>query len=348
MVSTITRLFRLGIRFAVWATPHVKEWHRQRNLNASEAERHLASRNWSEAERHLTAALTERRYSSKKHIQFLLDLEKAQRRQGKLNEAEQTARKAIDLAAGDHELHARSMTALVDVQLDQQKYSEAEHTIHEIASLESAQPRPDTARLAACARKLGTAFLKTGRQAEAFDALQQAATLSEQAFGANHEETARSLSELGALSRQRGDHAGAQRCLRRALEIHRAVSGQDSHQVTEALYNLAASLEESGDLNGAVSEYERVLALKDRQVGGNREEGTDVQVRLATLYVRAGRVAPARELLMQAVATLERKGGPRLAAALETFAEVEERMGRSEDARRWRERAAEIAATQSS
>jgi hypothetical protein len=67
-------------------------------------------------------------------------------------------------------------------------------------------------------------------------------------------------------------------------------------------------------------------------------------VHLAGLYVRAGRIAPARELLLQAISTLERKGGPQLARALETFADVEEHMGRGEDAKRWRERASEIAA----
>src|SRR5215471_10307520 len=84
VMISITRIFRLGIRFAVWVTPHVKEWHRKRNLNASEAERNLAARNWSEAEKYLAAALLERRYSSKRRVGFMLDLEKAQRKQAKL------------------------------------------------------------------------------------------------------------------------------------------------------------------------------------------------------------------------------------------------------------------------
>jgi tetratricopeptide (TPR) repeat protein len=343
MIS-ITRIFRLGIRFAVWVTPHVKEWHRKRNLNVSEAERHLGSRNWSEAEKHLAAALIERRYSSKKRAGLMLDLEKAQRKQGKLDQAEQAARAAIELAAGDHTLHSRAMEALVDVQISQEKYSDAEQTVREIATLEAGQSQPDRARLASCARKLGTALLKSGRKEEAFEAFQQAASLAEQAFGAKHVETAQSLSQLGMLSRQHGDHTEAQRCLRRALEIHQETSGPESNAATEALYNLAASLEQSGDLAGAVSEYERVLKLKDRQVGGDREEATDVQVHLAGLYVKAGRVAPARELLMQAIGTLERKGGPPLARAVETFADVEERMGHTEEAQQWRERAAEIGA----
>jgi tetratricopeptide (TPR) repeat protein len=157
-------------------------------------------------------------------------------------------------------------------------------------------------------------------------------------------ETAQAFSELGMLARQQGDHAEAQLSLRRAADIHQSASGPESHAATEAIYNLAASLEQSGDVNGAVNEYERVLKLKDRQVGGNREEATEVQVQLAALYVKAGRIAPARELLMQAIATLERKGGPPLARALGTFADVEERMGRKEEARQWRERAEEISA----
>jgi tetratricopeptide (TPR) repeat protein len=344
MIS-VTRLFRLGIRFAVWATPHVKAWHRRLNLNVSEAQRHLESRNWSEAEKHLAAALTERRHSSKRRIGLMLDLAKAQRKQAKLVDAEQSARAAMELAAGDHASWSRAMEALVDVQIGQQNYPDAEQTIREIATRESEQSKPDRARLARCARKLGTALLKSGRKEEAFEAFQQAASLAEQAFGANHVETAQSLSQLGMLSRQHGDHAEAQRCLRRALEIHRATSGPESNATTEALYNLATSLEQSGDLGAAVSEYERVLALKDRQVGGDREEATEVQVHLAGLYVKAGRIAPARELLMQAIGTLERKGGPPLARALEIFADVEERMGHAEEARQWRERAAEIAGT---
>jgi len=347
MVSVIHRIFRLAIRFAVWVTPHVKEWHRKRNLNVSEAERHLGSRNWSEAEKHLAAALTERRHSPKRRIDILLDLAKAQRGQAKLVEAEQTARAAIDLAAqsGDHTLHARAMEALVDVQIDRQNYSGAEQTIREIATRESEQSQPDRARLATCARRLGTALLKSGREGEALEAFQQAACLAEQAFGAGHVETAQSFADLGILSRQHGDHKEAQRCLWRALEIHRATSGPESPAATEALYNLAASLEQSGDLDRAVNEYERVLALKDRQVGGNREEATDVQVHLAALYVKAGRIAPARELLMQAIGTLERKGGPQLALALATFADVEDGMGRAQEARQWRARAVEIAGT---
>src|ERR1700729_4596379 len=98
MIS-VTRIARLGVRLAAWATPHVKEWHRKRHLNRVEGERHLASRNWREAENHLTLALAERRHSSKRRLDLLLGLTEAQRKQGKAAEAEKTVQMGIDLAA---------------------------------------------------------------------------------------------------------------------------------------------------------------------------------------------------------------------------------------------------------
>jgi tetratricopeptide (TPR) repeat protein len=341
---SVTRIVRLGIRFAAWITPQVKEWHRKRNLNLTEAERFLAARNWVDAEQHLVLALAERRHSTERQLDLLLKLVTARSNQAKWQQTEETIQMALGLAdqRKDQAMRSRALASLVDVQLAQKKYSEAEQTIRAIEAIEAAQSTPDLARLALCSRKLGTALLNIGRTAEAFGAFQRAASLSEQAFGPNHEHTAQSLAELGMLSRQNGEHAEAQRCLRRALDIHRNASGPDSHESTQALYHLAASLEESGDLEGAAGEYERVLRLKERQVGGNRQEATDAQVRLAALYVKAGRIGNARELLLQAIGPLERKRGPELAQALEILAEVEDHMGHPAEAAEWRERAAEI------
>lgn len=344
MVS-ITRVFRLGIRFAVWVEPYVKEWHRRRHHNRTQGQHHLASKNWIEAEKHLSLALDERRHPVKKRLDLLLDLEQSQRRQRKFTEAEQTARKALDLATGtrNHSGQSRAMEALVEIHLDQGKWAEAEQATAEIARLEGSRPEPDHARLAKSSRKLGTALLNSGRTTEALAAFHQSAKLCEQTHGANHTETATSYVELGMLYRQHGEHAEAQRHLRRALQIHRAIGGPDSNEATQDLYHLAASLAESGDLDGAAAEFERLLAVKDRQVGGNREELAEAQVRLAVLYQNAGRPAPAYELLMQAINYLERKGGEQLLLAMETMACVQEQMGHTEDSKHWRERVAGMA-----
>ena len=340
----VTRLFRLGIRFAAWATPQVQEWHRQRHLNRVEGQRHLEARNWTEAEKHLSLALDERRHSAKRRVELLLGLAQAQRKQRKLADAERTARVAIDaaVAAKNVSMQSQALDGLVDLQLDLGQHAEAEKIIAQIEQLQGAQARPDRALLATCSRKLGTALLKCGRNGEAMEAFERSAQLSEQAFGAAHVETANSLVELGMLYRQQGNHPEAQRNLRRALEIHRGTLGADSHEATQDLHHLAASLEEAGDFDGAAGELERLLSLRARQVGANAEQTAEAQVRLATLYLRARRAGPAKELLTHAVGVLERKRGPQLVLALEALASAEEQTGHSEDAKRWRELAASM------
>jgi tetratricopeptide (TPR) repeat protein len=345
MIS-VTRIFRLSMRVARWAEPYVKEWHRQRHFNRVEGQRHLEARNFSEAEKYLTLALSERRHSADRTSELFLGLEQAQRRQGKLAEAEQSATAALN-AATNRTLRARAQDALVDVQIDQNRYAEAEQSIVNILQSEHAESRPDGGRVARNYRKLGEARLKSGRSAEAMEAFRQSAELSERVFGPEHPETAQSFGELGALMREHGDHTEAQRCLRRALDIHRAASGLDSQEATEGLYHLAASLEESGDLDGAAGEFERLLRLRARQVGVNPVENARTQVRLAGLYLKARRTGPAKELLNHAIGVLERAGGEPLAQALEVLAVAEEQSGQYQQAERWREVAANLVAVKS-
>ena len=144
MIS-VTRIARLGVRFAAWATPYVKEWHRKRHENRVEGERHLKARNWSEAERHLTLALAERRHSSQRRLDLLLGLTEAQRRQGNSSDAEKTSQMAIAVAvkANNKVLQSRALDGLVDIQLDQKKYSDVETTIAKIEALEHSIKNPD-------------------------------------------------------------------------------------------------------------------------------------------------------------------------------------------------------------
>lgn len=341
MIS-ITRIARLGVRLAAWATPHVKEWHRKRHLNRVEGERHLATRNWSEAERHLALALDERRHSSNRRLDLLLGLTEAQRKQGKAADAEKTVQMAIGLAASSKNkaLESRALDGLVDIQLDQKKYSDVEATIAKIETLEGALPQPDYKRLASSSRKLGTALLNNGRPVEAMKAFERATQLAEKSFGPEHVETANSLAALGARYRENGNHAEAQRCLRRALEIHRKTSGVDSHAATQDLFHLASSLEESGDIDGAAQQFEKALAVAERQVGGDREQAAETRAHLAAIYLRAGRTSAARELLIHAIGVL-RKKDERLEFAQQTMADLEDVLNHPEEAQIWREKATE-------
>jgi tetratricopeptide (TPR) repeat protein len=343
IVRLFVRLIRLAMGIAHWAEERVKEWWQERQFQIVEGRRHLAARNWGEAEKHLSLALAERRHSKNKRCELLLDLERAQRRQGKLGESEQTLLAAMAIAS-NRELRARAEDTLLDHQLEQSRYTDAEQSIARILEAEKAQSRPDGARILTCYQKLGALRLKTGREDEALEAFRWGAEQAERIYGAAHTKTAECLGQLGALQRGKGNHLEAQRCLRRALEIHREAAGLDSHEATDGLYQLASSLEESGDLDGAAGEFERLLLLRSRQVGVNPLENAQTQVRLAGLYLKGRRTGPAKELLNSAISVLERNGGLPLAQALETLASAEEQAGRRDEARHWREVASNFAA----
>ena len=334
----IIRIFRLGMRVYEWATPHVQEWHRARHFHRTEGQRHLKARNWTEAEAHLASALAERKHSTKQRTELLLGLASAQQGQGKLSEAEQTAREAVEagVSAGLHHRQMEALDVLLEAQSAQGNHAAAQNTAELLLRKEGTRRKSDPARMASVSRKLGRALAQSGNGAEALAAFERSVKFAEAAHGPEHMETAASLSELGAQYRALGDHAGAERNLRRAVEIYRATGGFDSHEATQGVYELAVTLLESGDPDGACNEFERVLAIKERLVGGKPEDTADAQVNLARIYIQAGRTSAARELLLRAIGVLDRSGSDELlSAALELMVDAELQAGREGEAERW-------------
>src|ERR1700693_5135901 len=113
---SLLRLFGLGIRAATWATPHVKRWHTERNMNHEETKRHLDARNWTEAEKHAMLALGERRGSTKRRYELLVGLARAQRGQRKFTESEENLRQAAHLAGTDHRMYVRTLDELIELE----------------------------------------------------------------------------------------------------------------------------------------------------------------------------------------------------------------------------------------
>ena len=335
---------RTLIRIASWATPHVKEWRRRRNFHRDEAFRNLNCRNWPEAESHFLAAIADRRQPPFQLLDLVIGLKESQRKQGRLDDAEKTSRTAIDIAVSmkDAGAHARALDALLDIFMDQNRHDEAVDTATLIERLERARSKPDLARIVGCTRKLACVLHQSQRKEQATTALEKANRYCQQVYGPKHIETAHSWAELGAIYREMDDHASAQRCLRLALKIYTPTLGPDSPEVGEVMSELASSLAASGQIEEAVGEYERALALKNRQVGGNPRQTAELQAGLAALYVQASRAAAARELLIPAIATLEKNPDVRFASALDTMALVEESMGRIKEANSCRERARAI------
>jgi tetratricopeptide (TPR) repeat protein len=235
------------------------------------------------------------------------------------------------------------LDALCDIFLDAENYPALEKAAAEAIKLGAALPHPDPLRMARRVHRLGIARHNNGRPGEAVPALEKALALHEEAYGPEAPETAELLGEIGRMFRAQGEHARAQDCLRRCLRISEARFGADSAEAFSDLHQLAASLEESGDLESAAQQYERALALKERKLGHeNLDELAGMQFSLAGLHIGWSSYSRARELLAECIGTFRRTGGPRLAVAYETLAQVEEVSGRYDGALKELENAGKV------
>lgn len=338
----------------------LKAWSLDRNWNRTEAQRHLKAGRYPEAERYLELAIQEpdqKRQSAIRRVRLHLELAEVQRKvallpagysqethvdRDKLADAERTIRAAISIAAqaSASECYVQCLDVLTEIFGAQGNYAAMEKAVEKAIRLGAALPHPDPLRMTRRVHWLGVARHHNGRVEEALQALDKSLALHEDNFGPDHLVTAERLSEMGPIYSARGQHTKAQECLRRALRVHALEYGRDSQEAFQDQAALAGSLEASGDLEAAAAEYERALVLKQRKLGAtNLEEVAEMQFSLANVYVEWNNLSRARELLIDCIGTFRRGGGPRLAVALETQAQLEERSGRYFDAVRELEKA---------
>lgn len=329
--------FLKSLKWSAVRAPSGRSWTIDRNWSRAEGERLLKARQYEDAEPYLEDAVEDadrNSMSAAKRVRLRAQLADVQRRCGKLDEAEAHLRKAIQLAAGssDSSGYLLCLDSLADVFFAKGNYDAAEKVSQEGVRIESTLPHPDPVRMARRVHRLGMSRFREGRSGDALAALKKGLELHEQAYGAEHEETNRVLSELGAIYRAEGMHEEAQACLRRSLRFHQNTFGADDSRAIRDLHQLAGSLEESGDTESAAHEYERVMELKNRVLGRDMDEIGEMQFSLASLYLGWGTYPRARELLLECIGTFKRAAGPRLAVAYEVLAQVEEFSGRFHDA----------------
>ncbi len=277
----------------------------------------------------------DQRVHSVRKIQFRLYLAEAQRKQGKLDKAEQNVRAALEHTARNSNSagYVQCLDALAEVFHDGGNYPAMEQVLKEALRIESTVPQSDPLRSARRVHRLGIASHKSGRSEDAIPSLEKAVTLHEQLYGVEDVETADLLSDLGVIYRAQGNHTEAQRCLRRALRIHEKVKGVDAPETVSDLHNLAGSLEEAGDTPGAAAQYERALMLKERVVGRDLDEMAEsFEFSLAGMHIDWNNYGRARELLAEALGVFKRNQDQRLAVTHETLAYIEECSGRYQEA----------------
>jgi hypothetical protein len=159
--------FRWSMQLAAWATPRMKAWSMERGLDRVEGERQLKARNYFEAEKHFLAAVEEadQRRHSVRRVQFRMQLAEAQRKQGKLLDAEKTVRTALELTAkvSNPAGYVQCLDALAEVFHDGADFPAMEAALQEGVRIEAAMPHPDPLRMARRVHRMGTARFKNAR-----------------------------------------------------------------------------------------------------------------------------------------------------------------------------------------
>jgi tetratricopeptide (TPR) repeat protein len=334
----------LKSRLTTGVLPRFQEWTSDRAHDQIEGEQFLDTGDNAQAEICFARAIVDaekRRMPTHRRIELRVELAEAQRRQAsqpgsteKLSFAVATAREALELAAraAERDLEVQCLDLLGSILFDAGIDEELEQVTRQAVGIEASMPKANLNFTARRLQRLGTMRLRVGRVSDAITTLEEVVELMEKIHGSDSLEIANQLTELGDAHRFLGSHAKAQKSLTRAQRIHESLCGLNSPEALHDLSLLTASYEACGDFEAAATMHERVLAQKLREVGLDLEQIAQDQTGLAAMHVKWGNPSRARELLMEAIGTLRRTKGVRLAAAYESLAMIEESSGHLQDA----------------
>jgi tetratricopeptide (TPR) repeat protein len=334
---SVVRLFKYGVRFAAWVTPHIQRWQQERQVNQTESERHIKARNYPEAEKSLILHLEEahgRRYAAKRKLNIWLDLADVQRHQGKQAEAELSFASALKLIESnkiDSDCKALYLDRWAQFEADRGNVEESCRAAQEAVDLTSSSKKPDLNLLASRVHALAVAEGRAGRAEESRATLRKAMNLYEQAYGPDHPDTAARLADLGEVCRKEGKHDEAKQLLERALKVHQRSLGATSPEAMRDLLHLAVVLADSGDIPGAIQRYERALSVTEKIVGSNGSDEIEILLGLGRLCVASEHYPKAIETLEQALRHLSRTKDERVADTYEKLAWSNRKL------RRWKE-----------
>ncbi|MCG8340814.1 MAG: tetratricopeptide repeat protein, partial [Cytophagales bacterium] len=145
---------------------------------------------------------------------------------------------------------------------------------------------------------------------EAIECFKRALAIYEQACGPKHPEVARSLNNLGLAWYQLGDWKQAIECFKRALAIYKKSYGPEHSNVATILNNLGGALDQLGESKQAIECFKWALAIYEQTYGPEHPEVARSLNNLGLAWYHLGESKQAIGYFERALAIYEQAYGP--------------------------------------
>jgi serine/threonine protein kinase/tetratricopeptide (TPR) repeat protein len=179
------------------------------------------------------------------------------------------------------------------------------------AALKLRKPRLDAIHpdLFSSKTRLGEAYWRGGRKAEALALFQEMAETNRARLGLEHPDTLISLSNLAAIYNDVGPHSEALKLLEQIARLEVALFGPRDDRTLNGAYNLGYSYCIAGRFPEAISAFQRALDGRLATIGPDQVATCLVMHGLAKAYLAVVKLPEAIELLEKAVSGLTAKLG---------------------------------------
>lgn len=337
-MNPLERLKEIASALGLAGGDSAEVWFDASNPVCRDAERLLRAGRAAEAEELFNRVLIEPRHAAAAKRQMpriLLALATAQIRQQKWDAADNSAARAwailSELRYRTTPEYAECCRLRAEAAKGRGAMEDALRFFREALAAVESQKHPRPAEIIRCRIEIAAMQREMGRWEEAEAVAAEGARLAGEKLKGSREE-GDALLEWAQCLAGCGRFAEARAAGEQAADIHRAACGDSSGEVAADYEKLGSICQKQQDYPAAVAYLEKALGVRERQIGGDTSELALLLVALADLYSLLGRLAPALELLQQAVGKLGPSKDSNLAGALEKLGSMYVRTGRYEDA----------------
>jgi tetratricopeptide (TPR) repeat protein len=224
-----------------------------------------------------------------------------QQGKGAVTRASNLMGQSLNISKNLADVDGATLNNLAIVAQDQKRYTEAESLYRRACKTYEKSGGPNDVGLATALANLGRLY----RDQQQFDIrraeplLKRALAIREKVLGAEHPETAKTLSDLSLLYFYEKNSAAAEEFARRALPLEEKAYGAESLQVSTTLNRLGISERDLGKFDEAETNLKRALTIRETKHAPESWIAISLE-NLACVYALQGQKAKAAPLIARA------------------------------------------------